>query len=555
MTRKNWLHTPIIVGLLAAVTYLFIYGASLDPAQHVGTLQSISALQRIDAGLGRDLLLARSGILRHYDSLNRAIAEMNELVERLQSGQTASALPPQVMQRIGAVSANIEQKENLVERFKTGNALLLNSWAYFIHRSRELSQWNKVEGESAEQAAVMRQLSPIMMRVFRHPQGDVSGAAAALLDRLERMDIPEYLDPPIDLILLNSPIESIVTHGRLILNLTPQWDSNFRTLLASPTASLIDTLRDSYLEHHKRIEYRASLHRKLLYIVSVLLLVHLIYLISRLQANKQALSGLNAELVEEIKERKQAEKTSRRHQSELAHTHRLSMMGEMASGLAHELSQPLTAINNYTKGCMRRLQQANGEQAELLDAMGKVSSEAHRAGEIIRWMRSFVQKAEPQTARLDVNAAIREAIDLLWHDLQSQGIKTNFELAKPLPPTLADKIQIQQIVLNLVRNSMDAMNGHDCARRDLTICTSIPADDTIEVSIRDSGHGVPADLRENIFDSFFTTRTDGLGLGLSICRSLVEIHGGQLWVTAGAGTGATFHFTIPVTTETSDGHA
>ena len=546
MTRKYWLHTPVIVGLLAAVTYLFIYGASLDPAQHVSTLQSISALQRIDAGLGRDLLLARSGILRHYDSLNRAVADMNGLVETLQSGQTATALPPELMQMIDAVSANIEQKENLVERFKTGNALLLNSWAYFIHRSREISQWNKVGGEPAEQATVMRQLSPIMMRVLRNPQGVVSSAAAALLDRLEQMNIPESLE---------SPIDSIVTHGRLILNLTPQWDSNLRTLLAMPTALLIDTLRDSYLEHHKRIEGRASLHRKLLYIVSVLLLVHLIYLISRLQANKQALAGLNAELVEEIKERKQAEKTSRRHQSELAHTHRLSMMGEMASGLAHELSQPLTAINNYTKGCMRRLQQANGEQAELLDAMGKVSSEAHRAGEIIRWMRSFVQKAEPQTARLDVNAAIREAIDLLWHDLQSQGIKTNFELAKPLPPTLADKIQIQQIVLNLVRNSMDAMNGHDCARRDLTICTSIPADDTIEVSIRDSGHGVPADLRENIFDSFFTTRTDGLGLGLSICRSLVEIHGGQLWVTAGAGTGATFHFTIPVTTETSDGHA
>ena len=450
MTRKYWLHTPVIVGLLAAVTYLFIYGASLDPAQHVSTLQSISALQRIDAGLGRDLLLARSGILRHYDSLNRAVADMNGLVERLQSGQTATALPPEVMQLIDAVSANIEHKENLVERFKTGNALLLNSWAYFIHRSREISQWNKVGGEPAEQATVMRQLSPIMMRVLRNPQGVVSSAAAALLDRLEQMDIPESLE---------SPIGSIVTHGRLILNLTPQWDSNLRTLLAMPTASLIDTLRDSYLEHHKRIEGRASLHRKLLYIVSVLLLVHLIYLISRLQANKQALAGLNAELVEEIKERKQAEKTSRRHQSELAHTHRLSMMGEMASGLAHELSQPLTAINNYTKGCMRRLQRANGNQVDLLDAMGKVSSEAHRAGEIIRWMRGFVQKAEPLTAKLDVNVAIHEAIDLLWHDLQSYGIKTHFELATPLPPTLADKIQIQQIVLNLVRNSMEAMNG------------------------------------------------------------------------------------------------
>jgi len=546
MAHLNWLHTPVIMGLLATVTYLFIYGASLDPAQHVSTLQRISTLQRVDAGLGRDLLLVRSGILRHYDSLNRAVTKMTGLVEHLQSGQTTMALPSEVMQRIGAVSASIEQKENLVEHFKTGNALLLNSWTYFSHQSRELSQWNEVGAEQVEQARVMGQLPPIMMLLSRHHQDDVSDAAAALLDRLEQMDFTEDFD---------SPINSIVKHGRLILNLTPQWDSEFRTLLATPTASLIDALRDSYLEHHKRIEGRASLHRKLLYIVSVLLLIHLVYLISRLQTNKQALAGLNAALVEEIKERKQAEEISHSHLSELAHTHRLSMMGEMASGLAHELSQPLTAINNYTKGCIRRLQQTNGKREELLDAMGKVSNEAHRAGEIIKWMRSFIQKVEPRTARLDVNAAVQEAMDLLRHDVQSQGIKVNFELAAPLPLTLADKIQVQQVVLNLVRNSMEAMNGHNCARRDLTIRTSIPSDDTIEISIQDSGHGVSSKIREQIFDSFFTTRTDGLGLGLSICRSLVKVHGGQLWVTADAGTGATFHFTIPVINEASHGSA
>ena len=436
------------------------------------------------------------------------------------------------------------QKENLVERFKSSNALLLNSWAYFIHRSREISQWNKVEGEPVEQATEMRQLALIMMQILRHPQGDVNDAAAALLDRLEQMDSPEHL---------KASIESMVTHGRLILNLAPKWDSDLRTLLVTPTATLIDSLRDRYLEHRKGAEDRAGLYRKLLYIVSVLLLVHLIYLISRLQTGKQALAGLNAELLEEIKERKQAEEASRKHQSQLAHTHRLSVMGEMASGLAHELNQPLTAINFYTKGCMRRLQQANGKQAELLDAMAKVSAEARRAGEIISWMRGFIQKAETRKTVVDVNSAIQEAIDLLGHELQSQGININFDLAISLPLALADKIQIQQIVLNLVRNSMESMNDNGHTRRDLTIRTSKPTDDTIEVSIQDSGHGVPAEVLENIFDSFFTTRTDGLGLGLSICRSLVEVHGGQLWVTAGAGTGATFHFTMPATTEVSDG--
>ena len=544
MTRKNWLHAPVIAGLLAAVTYLFVHGTSLNPVQHESTLQNIISLQRVNAELGRDLLLARSGILRHYDSLNRAVAELHGHVKNLRSRQTATALPPEVMQRIDAVAANILQKENLVERFKSSNALLLNSWAYFIHRSREISQWNKVEGEPVEQATEMRQLALIMMQILRHPQGDVNDAAAALLDRLEQMDSPEHL---------KASIESMVTHGRLILNLAPKWDSDLRTLLVTPTATLIDSLRDRYLEHRKGAEDRAGLYRKLLYIVSVLLLVHLIYLISRLQTGKQALAGLNAELLEEIKERKQAEEASRKHQSQLAHTHRLSVMGEMASGLAHELNQPLTAINFYTKGCMRRLQQANGKQAELLDAMAKVSAEARRAGEIISWMRGFIQKAETRKTVVDVNSAIQEAIDLLGHELQSQGININFDLAISLPLALADKIQIQQIVLNLVRNSMESMNDNGHTRRDLTIRTSKPTDDTIEVSIQDSGHGVPAEVLENIFDSFFTTRTDGLGLGLSICRSLVEVHGGQLWVTAGAGTGATFHFTMPATTEVSDG--
>jgi C4-dicarboxylate-specific signal transduction histidine kinase len=544
MTRKNWLHAPVIAGLLAAVTYLFVHGTSLNPVQHESTLQNIISLQRVNAELGRDLLLARSGILRHYDSLNRAVTELHGHVKNLRSRQTATALPPEVMQRIDAVAANIVQKENLVERFKSSNALLLNSWAYFIHRSREISQWNKVEGEPVEQATEMRQLALIMMQILRHPQGDVNDAAAALLDRLEQMDSPEHL---------KASIESMVTHGRLILNLAPKWDSDLRTLLVTPTVALIDSLRDRYLEHRKGAEDRAGLYRKLLYIVSVLLLVHLIYLISRLQTGKQALAGLNAELLEEIKERKQAEEASRKHQSQLAHTHRLSVMGEMASGLAHELNQPLTAINFYTKGCMRRLQQANGKQAELLDAMAKVSAEARRAGEIISWMRGFIQKAETRKTVVDVNSAIQEAIDLLGHELQSQGINTNFDLAISLPPALADKIQIQQIVLNLVRNSMESMNDNGHTRRDLTIRTSKPTDDTIEVSIQDSGHGVPAEVLENIFDSFFTTRTDGLGLGLSICRSLVEVHGGQLWVTASAGTGATFHFTMPATTEVSDG--
>lgn len=544
MARKNWLHAPFIAGLLAAVTYLFIQGASPDPRQHLRTLQGISALQRINAELGRDLLLARTGMLLHYDGVNREIAGLHRHLEELRAASMASPdmFPPEITRRIDAIADNISYKEALVEQFKSSNALLRNSWAYFVYRSGEITRLDASPG-SAEFAGVMARLSPAMLQVFRRPQGEADGTAGMLLDRLEQTAVPGRL---------KAQTNSLVVHGRLILSLTPQWDGDLRALLATPTGLLIDALRDRYLEHRGRVEHRAEVHRRLLYVVSVLLLIYLIYLAFRLQAGNNALARLNKELLEEIGERRQAEEVSRKHQAELAHVHRLSIMDEMASGLAHELNQPLTAINIYTKGCVRRLQQMNGRQSDLLDAMAKVSDEARRAGEILSWMRGFIRKKEPQRDLVDINSAIREALGLMDHELRNQGIRANLDLAASLPSAIADRIQIQQIVLNLVRNSMEAMGREDRTPRDLTIRTTPAGRGAIEVAVRDTGQGIPPGDLEHIFDSFYTTKAGGLGLGLSICRSLVEAHGGRLWATSDAGNGTIFRFVLPVRAEGHD---
>ena len=450
MSRRAWLRAAVIAALLGAVTYLFVESTAPDSAQEVRTLQAMNALDRIDAELVRNLFLTRSGLRLHYDSLNRAVAGLYRQLETLPFGNDGAAqrFPDELIPRFEAVRANVAHKEDLVERFKSGNALLRNSWAYFTARGHEISRRNAILPVSDEFTAAISQLSPVMLRVLRSPHGEAKEIANAQLDRLEQMAVPKHL---------TLSLNSMVLHGRLILNLSPDLDSTLKALLATPTTTLIDSLRNSYLKHQNRIEERAKRHRTLLYLVSVLLLVYLIYLFYRLQAGARALSRVNEGLVEQIAERKRAEDEARELQTELAHVHRLSTMGEMATGLAHELNQPLAAITSYAQGCVQRLRLRKAKSDEMLDAMDQISLEAKRAASIIRRLRSFARKETPRRARIDVNAAIRETAGLLGAEAHRHGVTIALDLEKPLPKVMADTIQIQQIILNLIRNGMEAM--------------------------------------------------------------------------------------------------
>ena len=247
---------------------------------------------------------------------------------------------------------------------------------------------------------------------------------------------------------------------------------------------------------------------------------------------------------EDATELKQAEEAVRRHQAELAHVARVSLMGEMAAGLAHELNQPLAAIVNFTRGCERRLRLGGTANAEMLHALEQASGQALRAGEIIRRIRDFIRKEEPSLARVDLNDLVRNVAQLAELDERQHGIRIHLALAPSIPQVYVDSIQIEQVILNLMRNGFDAMNEHALAEKILSIHTAAPDDTQVDVAISDTGAGLTPDVLERLFEPFFSTKPSGLGLGLSISRSIIEAHGGRLSVESNIGGGSTFRFSL-----------
>jgi len=262
----------------------------------------------------------------------------------------------------------------------------------------------------------------------------------------------------------------------------------------------------------------------------------------------------------DITEAKRDAEAARRLQAELAHVSRLSSLGEMAAGFAHELNQPLTAIHNFAGGCVRRLNQPAAEPESLLPALREIAAQAQRAGDIIRRIRGFVGKKDEARGdaalpAVDVNAAIRAAAGLVANEALHHGADLRLKLAPVLPPVKADIIQIQQVVVNLARNAMEAMAEADSPRRDLTIQTAAAANGGVDIRVLDTGPGVPDEVRDRLFDPFFTTKTAGMGMGLSICRSIAEAHGGTLAVTNRGRGGAEFRLTLSPAAETTPADA
>ena len=249
--------------------------------------------------------------------------------------------------------------------------------------------------------------------------------------------------------------------------------------------------------------------------------------------------------VQDITERREAEKRIQRQQEELAHLSRLSTLGEMATGLAHELNQPLASIVSYTQGCIRRIEQGSTKSAELVVALRKVSSEADRAGEIIRRIRRFIRKREPQRAPIKPGELIEQVLELVRHELQAEGVALEVNVAQRLPRIHVDRIQLQQVVLNLLRNSMEAMAGCDQERRTIWITVDMPDEHSVEFALRDTGSGLPADGTDKVFDPFYTTKAEGTGMGLAISRTIIEAHGGRLWAQGNPDGGSTFGFSLP----------
>jgi C4-dicarboxylate-specific signal transduction histidine kinase len=221
------------------------------------------------------------------------------------------------------------------------------------------------------------------------------------------------------------------------------------------------------------------------------------------------------------------------------------MLGELAGSLAHELNQPLTAILSNAQAAQRFLARDGIDVQEVREILADIVAEDKRAGEVIHRLRLLLRKGEVQRQPLDVNGVVEEVLKLVRSDLVNQGVTAWPDLAPDLPVIECDRVQLQQVLLNLVLNACDAMAGAEPGARQIKIRTAREEDGAVRISVADRGPGIPPDLRERVFEPFYTTKPQGLGLGLTVCRSIVTAHGGRLWSENGQKGGAVFCLSLP----------
>src|SRR6516165_1091255 len=247
--------------------------------------------------------------------------------------------------------------------------------------------------------------------------------------------------------------------------------------------------------------------------------------------------------IRDLTERQATERQLEELQSELARLSRLTAMGEMASTLAHEINQPLSAIANYLQGCNRLIDEVEHPNAlKIRDALAETTKQTLRAGQIIHQLREFVMRGESEKLPEDINKLVEEASALALVGAKDEGIKPIFRFDTRLATVLVEKVQIQQVVVNLIRNAIEAMHG--MARKELTVKTMSAADGMVEVSVADTGSGLSDQVLARLFQPFVTTKANGMGVGLSISRRIIEAHGGKLWTERVPGGGALFRFTL-----------
>ena len=254
---------------------------------------------------------------------------------------------------------------------------------------------------------------------------------------------------------------------------------------------------------------------------------------------------------QDISERKYKEQQDKEHLNQLAHVTRLGLMGEMASGIAHEVNQPLTAIATYTQASLNLMKAESPNLDKLAEIVYKTQQQALRAGQIIRRMREFVKSNTKQVAATDLNELIQDAVSLCLPELKLGNIALTLQLQSPLPLINVDKIQIEQVIINLIRNSVDAFDSClENQQKEISIDSLLTLNEGIEVRVKDNGSGIPDDQQQQILMPFYTTKTEGMGMGLSICCSIIEAHGGYLKFNSKVGKGTTFYFTLPIKKDT-----
>ena len=247
----------------------------------------------------------------------------------------------------------------------------------------------------------------------------------------------------------------------------------------------------------------------------------------------------------DITENQQLRQEADTHRENLAHLERIVTINELASGLAHELSQPLTAISSYTQETLRHLPEGSMVTAATRHALEQTLAQSQRAADIIQHLRNFAGKHMPTKTKTDINHLVHRAMQLIGPAAKKPAVAVHLDLAEDLPPVFVDSLQIEQVILNLVQNAIDAMSGTGRARREVAINTSVQSDRYLAVTVSDLGTGLKPEDSDRIFEPFYSTKHKGMGMGLAICRTIIEAHGGTLSATANRPRGSRFRFTLP----------
>lgn len=261
-------------------------------------------------------------------------------------------------------------------------------------------------------------------------------------------------------------------------------------------------------------------------------------------ANGSAGRMLGATL--DVTRRKASELEIAQQRNELTHLSRVTMLGELSGSLAHELNQPLTAILSNAQAAQRFMARKDVDLDEVRAILADIVAADQRAGEVIRRLRSLLKKGEVHHQPLSVNDVVQDVLKLMRSDLVNRGVTAQVDLGGNLPLVQGDRIELQQVLLNLVVNACDAMAERASGTRQILICTKLADDASIQISVADRGPGIPPDMLEQVFTPFYTTKVHGMGLGLAVCRTIISAHGGKLWAQSRPDHGATFHLTLPV---------
>jgi C4-dicarboxylate-specific signal transduction histidine kinase len=253
----------------------------------------------------------------------------------------------------------------------------------------------------------------------------------------------------------------------------------------------------------------------------------------------------------DVTERKRASEALREAQMQLAHANRVATMGQLTASIAHEVNQPIAAMILNAETGLRWLGAETPDLDEARQAFGDIVRDGNRTAAVVQRIRNLSKKAPPRNERVEINGAIREVIELTRSEAMKNGVSAQTELVEGLPLVHGDRVELQQVILNLILNAIEAMSETSEGPRELLITTEKGESGDVLVAVRDSGPGLAPGALENLFKAFHTTKPSGLGLGLSICRSIVEGHGGRLWASANALRGAVFQFTLPISQDVS----